>query len=217
VAINGRHYAISEFSIRALKKAEVDEIKLIVRPSKLDIPKFYSQYDAPISFYFYKSPSLPESCLYPIDNMHDDDICLFGLPDTLFKPTTAYKKVRMEIESGADICLGLFKVRDGSKFDSVKLDERGYVKGVMVKKSPPLSDWIWGIWGGKVGVLKKLKSKILATNVVEGERLLGVGFDKMSREEGVKIKGVKLGAFYFDIGTMETVVKVGKLTKGFKF
>lgn len=209
VVYKGKHFAISEFSIKGMLKAKVDEIKLVIHPDKLDIAKYYARYDIPLSIYFYKSPSLPESCLFPIHSLHDDDICLFGLPDTLFSPPDSYKKVRKELEQGVDICLGLFKVDDGSKFDSVDVDKKERVHGVLVKQSPPLSNWIWGIWGANVKTLKLLKGEIAKQS--RKERLLGRGFNALAKNRNIIFKAKKLGEKYFDVGTTDAVVNANKI------
>lgn len=211
---NGKHCAVSEFSIQSMLEAQVDEIKLIVSPEKLDIPKYYANYKHLIGIYFYASPSLPESCLYAINSLHDEDICLFGLPDTIFAPSNAFSLIKQELLNGSDICLGLFLVPDGSKFDSVKLDSFNNVKGVLVKKSPPLSNWIWGIWGANVKTLRILFKEISKQHT-NNEKLLGVGFDKLTRYKNINFKGVKLGDGYFDIGTMESVVNVNETIRKF--
>lgn len=207
VSFKGRHYAVSEFSIRAMLKAGVDEIRLVIHPEKMDIVRYYAAYTAPLSFYFYKSPSLPQSCIYPVSNVNDDDICLFGLPDTLFSGRNAYLRVRKRVEQGADVCLGVFKVEDASKFDSVMIDNKDRVRGVLVKKSPPLSSWIWGIWGARGKVLGKL-NRLIKTQRVKGEKLLGKGFDRLAKDGKTIMVAEKLGDKYFDIGTYESLFKL---------
>lgn len=216
VTANGKHYAVSEFSIRSMLKAHVDEIKLVVNPEKMDIPKYFANYSKLIGVYFYSSTSLPESCLYPIDAMHDDDLCLFGLPDTLFTPNTGYIQLKLALETGSDIVLGVFNVNDASKFDSVDIADNGQVRGVLVKQSPPLSPWIWGIWGANVKTLRKLK-KIIMKQDKPGERLLGEGFNQLCKQKGIRFAAVKLGNQYFDIGTMDAVVRINRVLKDFEF
>jgi len=218
VAYKNRHYAISEFSVRAMIRAQVDEIKLVINPDKTDLVKYYSKYDAPIGMYLFKSPSLPESCLYPLFSLSDEDIIMCGLPDTIFAPADGYVQVKKSVEAGADISLGLFKVADGSKFDSVKLDKKGKVKGVKVKQSPPLSDWIWGIWAARVKTARKLAKIIYYQNQKSGEKLLGLGFDKLAQQKGVMMTGIKLSHDYFDVGDMEAVVRANQvINKKFEF
>lgn len=216
VVNNGKHFAISEFSIKALERADVDEIKLVISPDKVDIAKFYSQYSSPLSMYFYDSPSLPESCLHPLSSVEDDDICLFGLPDTLFYPPTGFKSVKAELAAGADVALGLFKVKDASKYDSVDFNEEGVVKDVVVKRDPPLSEWVWGIWGAKGNALRKLKGEI-SKQKNSDEKLLGNGFRELLKYPDLKISAVKIGEDYFDIGTIDAIVKLNEVIDNFEF
>lgn len=218
VSFKSQHFAVSEYTVRAMMRAHVDEIKLIVHPDKLDIAKYYSGTRYPVSMYFYASKSLPESCLFPMKGMHDDDICLFGLPDTLFSPADGFIQIRDELEKGYDLVLGTFKVENASKYDSVSFDPHtGSVKGVLVKKSPPLSEWIWGIWGANVKTLKMLKKAVLIQKSGRNEKLLGVGFDKLAKDAAIKTKALKLGDQYFDIGTMDAVVKIQEVIHNFEF
>lgn len=218
VSFAGRHFTISEFNIRAMCRANVDEIKLVVQPDKQDISTYYAHSKYPISVYFYTSKSLPESCLFPINGLHDDDICLFGLPDTLFTPSDAFTKIKDELIGGVDLCLGTFKVPDGSKYDSVKWNPlTKEVEGVLVKSTPPLSNWIWGIWGANVKTLKLLKKKVLTQKRGRKERLLGVGFDMLAKDKRVKTTAIQLGDQYFDIGTMDAIVRIQDVIMNFEF
>lgn len=214
VVYKQKHFTISEFSVRGMLQAGAQEIKMIINPEKMDIAKYYSRTNYPTSVYFYDSPSLPESCLYPIDLLKDDDICLFGLPDTLFAPISSYKEILKSIVGGADIALGLFQVSDGSKYDSVLLDKYNRVLKIVVKQNPPLSNWIWGIWGGKVSTLKFLK-KLVRKQQSKGEKLLGVALNELCMNSEVKVTGVKLSNKYFDVGTMDAVVQANQVIKNF--
>lgn len=216
VVYQGKHFAISEFCVKALLKARVDEIKLVVNPEKLDIARFYAVYPAPLSLYFYASPSLPESCLFPTNSLHDEDICLFGLPDTLFSPFDSFVKLRTQLEKGADLCLGLFQVKDGSQFDSVSVDKNNHVQAVLVKQSPPLSNWVWGIWGAKVVALKLLKKEV-ERQKIKKEKWLGVAFDSLAKKRRLRFQALKLGRHYFDVGNMEAVIKVNQVINHFSF
>lgn len=216
IVYNNKHYAISEYSVKSMDKAKVDEIKLIINPEKLDIAKYYSKYrNGLISMYFYDSPSLPESCLYPIGGLNDDDICLFGLPDTLFAPNNSYALLKKELLSGVNICLGLFKVKDASKYDSVSLVGKKVTR-VLVKKTPPLSPWIWGIWGADVMTLKKLKTIIDQQKTKTGEKLLGEGMNELAMDKSIKFSGVRLSDKYFDIGSMDAIVQISNIMKDFR-
>lgn len=216
VVYRGKHFAISEFSIKALLKARVDEIKLVLNPEKLDIARFYAAYPAPLSLYFYASPSLPESCLFPTHGLHNEDICLFGLPDTLFAPFDSFVQVRNQLEKGADLCLGLFRVKNGSLFDSVSVDKHNQVKAVLVKQTPPLSNWVWGIWGAKVATLKFIK-RAVARQRTQKEKLLGKAFNDLAKKKGLNFQALKLGRHYFDVGNMQAVIKVNQVINHFSF
>jgi len=219
VVSKGQHFAISEFSVRAMARAGVDEIKLVINPNKFDVAQYYSKYSrANLAMYFFDSPSLPESCLFPVGSMADEDICVFGLPDTLFTPNTGYRQILKKLMGGIDLCLGLFHVEDGSKYDSVKLTEEGKVRGVLVKQTPPLSDWVWGIWGANVKTLRLLKKSIDRQNPINhGEKLLGKGFEVIRKRKDLKVEGIKLGKNYFDVGTIDAVVRVNQIVENFEF
>ena len=146
--------------------------------------------------------------------MHDDDTCLFGLPDTIFSPATAYVQVLNQLQKGADICLGLFEVEDASKYDSVERDQHNNVTGVLVKQFPPLSNWIWGIWGANVKTLKLLRNEI--NKQEQSEKLLGVGMNQLSKNKLIDFKAIEISRNYFDIGTMEAVIKANEVINNFE-
>jgi glucose-1-phosphate thymidylyltransferase len=215
VVYRGRHFAVSEFSIKAMLKARVDEIRLVINPDKLDIVKYYAKYKAPIAMYFNRSRNQPESCLFPIKTMDLEDICLYGLPDTIFQPNDGFMKLRRVLERGADVAIGLFKVEDGTKFDSVALDKKNRVLAIKPKYHPPaLSQYIWGIWGAKVKALLKLKRVIDQQKPKKGEeKILGVGLGDLAKDKTLKVMGVKLSKFYLDIGTASAVLEVQQSLK----
>lgn len=218
VVYKQKHFAISEFTINAMRQVKIDEIKLVVHPSKMDIAKYYATTKYPVSIYFHASKSLPESCLYPISGLHDEDICIFGLPDTLYSHSNGFKKIISSLELGGDIVLGIFQVEDASKYDSVDFNEStSQVNGVLVKQSPPLSDWMWGIWGAKVSALKVLKKKIKNQKTGRNEKLLGVGFNDIAKEKILNIKCVKISNQFFDIGSMDAIVHANKIIEHFKY
>lgn len=210
------HFAVSEFSVRAMTYAGVDEIKLVINGNKLEIAKYYTDHDQLLSLYIHAQAgkSLPDACLLPLPSIHDDDLCLFGLPDTIFQPFDSYKRILTRLQGGADMVLGLFSVANPESFDSVALSPKNEVIQVLVKKNPPLSSWIWGIWGANGRTLRKLRRHI-DTQQAEGERLLGVGFDSLIKSGECVVYGEKLGADFFDVGTMDAVLKVHQVIKDF--
>lgn len=218
LSVGNEILAISEFSLRAMILAGVDEIIMVVSDKKQDVIDYYQKKYArqvKIKFIVYNSPSLPESCLRSLPFLNKNDICLFGLPDTLFAPAESFVKIKeILFKKKSHICLGLFKAKDASLFDSVSFDDKNRVLAVAVKQNPPLSSWVWGIWGAKAGALKKLK-KMVDNQSGFREKLLGLSFDALAKRKDFLFTAVKLGNDYFDIGTPKNLKLLAKILPKF--
>jgi CTP:molybdopterin cytidylyltransferase MocA len=208
IPYKGKHKAIADFSIESMLSAGAEEIKIVANTDKYDLMKYLSQKKFFFSIYPYNSRSLPESCLYPLPSIDDMDIVLFGLPDTMFLPLNAYSLILETLkENSFDIVLGLFRVDEPYKFDSVKFDDStSIVTNVLVKQKPALSEYIWGLWAANRNGLVALKNEIDSQSVKnQSEKLLGQGFDSIAQKGHVKIGARILSDSYYDIGNMTAI------------
>lgn len=74
----------------------------------------------------------------------------FGMPDTLFEDDTAYSKLIAALDAGADVAVGVFRVRHGQHQRGGMVDIDGdRVRAVVDKPETCSLAWIWGVLAWK--------------------------------------------------------------------
>ena len=131
-----------------------DHIRVVVRPAKTDLVDLVAN----LGRGSYRPTAerqrvRPRWLGWPRSRRHRS----FGVPGQhLAAPADGFLAVGVEVERGADLALGLFRVEEPERSDVVQLSETGLVKGINVKPRQPRSDWIWGCLAGRVSVLGQL-------------------------------------------------------------
>jgi dTDP-glucose pyrophosphorylase len=75
-----------------------------------------------------------------------DQPVVFGMPDTLFEDEAAFSKLAATIEAGADVAIGVFRVRPGQHRRGGMVDVNGdRVRAVIDKPASSGLAWIWGV------------------------------------------------------------------------
>ena len=71
---------------------------------------------------------------------------LFGFPDILFRPRTAFQRLVKRIETGsADLVLGVFPTDRPHKFDMVQFDQNSRVSHLEIKSGSTMLKYAWAI------------------------------------------------------------------------
>lgn len=75
-----------------------------------------------------------------------DDTVLFGMPDSTFEDDQAFVKLAAAIQGGADVAVGVFRVRNGQHQRGGMVDLDGdRVRAVIDKPEKSGLAWIWGV------------------------------------------------------------------------
>jgi hypothetical protein len=74
----------------------------------------------------------------------DDDLVVFGFPDTLWEPLDGFAQLLAALEPQVDAALGIFGATEPSRSDTVGL-EGDRVLWIDVKPARPRSELLWGV------------------------------------------------------------------------
>jgi dTDP-glucose pyrophosphorylase len=170
-------------------RSVASEIRVVTRPEKVDVVEHARQAGARVIE--AHPPSLAASFLAGMEGVADDDVVLFGFPDTIWQPLDGYATILDELDAGWQVVLGLFRVQDLRRYEPVVFDRSGRVYRIEFKPERPSSSWLWGCSAAPAAALRGL----------EHEEEPGMYFSKLS-ERGV-VGGVCVSETYVDMGTRE--------------
>lgn len=193
IEIHGRPVLAS--LVEQMWAAPADEVRVVTLPEKTDVAEASRRLGATV-VYARPPHSVCASLLAGMEGLADDDIVLFGFPDTLWEPPDGFARLLRVVLAGEDLVLGLFEGAELERSDVAVLDGRGRVAAIDVKPSEPRSAWIWGCAAGRASVLSEARR----------ESEPGMFFDHLARDR--TIAAVKLSDTFIDIGTRETLASL---------
>jgi NDP-sugar pyrophosphorylase family protein len=132
-----------------------------------------------------------------LQGAEDDEIVLFGFPDTIWEPEDGYVRLLEALEHPYEAVLGLFEGREPERSDVVSIHNAGRVTAVDVKPSVVRSPWVWGC------SVCRVRAFAGATSAAE----LGTHWNRLAGE-GL-VRGVTLSEVFIDIGTKEALATWG--------
>jgi glucose-1-phosphate thymidylyltransferase len=143
--------------IDSMRQAGVQKAYMILGPGKWDIPAYFGNGQAigiHLAYLVRKQPfGVPFTldCAFPfVENCR----VACGLPDIIFRPEGAFKKLLHKQEAGrADLVLGIFPTQYPEKWDFVELNNKDKVERIVPKPHQELNGYTWGItvWSPKFG------------------------------------------------------------------
>lgn len=193
-----RPRAVSEYLVERMVLGGAGQICFVIAPGKYDILQYFGGACGPAST-AYVVQSRPQGlcdaifCAEPL--IGDDDIVLVGLPDTIWFPETALQALPED-----RLSFLLFPVQRPELFDAVLLDQEGEVREIRVKQAEVLSRWIWGAFKMPGAVFRSLHRLWIARE--RSDEYVGTLVNAYLASGGTAL-GVKAGAAYADVGTLE--------------
>lgn len=140
LTVGGR--PVMDYIVERMKMAEPATIRLVTRADKTDVADRAEVLG--LEILEAQPRSAAASITVAVADLADDDIVLIGFPDTIWQPVDLFCQLVDEIETGADIALGLFKSDHAARSDVVVLSPEGVVIDLIVKPTQPPSRLIWG-------------------------------------------------------------------------
>jgi NDP-sugar pyrophosphorylase family protein len=186
---------VMDYLLERMSVAGCSEIRVVTRPEKKDVVENALRRGATVIKAYPATVS--ESLVAGIAGLSDEDVVLFGFPDTIWAPEDGFLTLLREVDRGYDLVLGLFRARGLERSDVVTLhDESRVVRAIQVKPARPASPWIWGCAAARVRILRGM------ADFSEP----GVYFGILSKRQ--PILGIELSDSWIDIGTPSALAEV---------
>lgn len=138
--------------LESFHNAGVDQVYMIIRKGKWDIPEYLGTGILPECSLAYLVTDPTKGTHYTIDLAYKfvkDHIVMLGFPDILFEPQNAFAQLLdKQQQTGADVVLGLFKATNPHGADMLEVDAGGRLSDIVIKpKETELEyTWIIAVW-----------------------------------------------------------------------
>jgi dTDP-glucose pyrophosphorylase len=192
-----RPMAVSEHLIERLLEAGCDKVCFVIAPGKSDILEYYGGRvaSADVCYVVQDQPrGLCDALFRALPWIQDDDWIVVGLPDTIWFPSDALRRL-----ADAPLSFLLFPVDHPEFFDAVELDPSDNVLSIQVKATAASSHWIWGAFKIKGLVFRALHG--LWQQRSRSDEYWGT-LVQAYLEQGGSARGVRAGEAYVDVGTL---------------
>jgi len=150
-----RPKVVCHYLLEKMRLAEIKKVYVILRNGKWDLPGYLGDgqmLDMHLAYLMMGSPLGVPFTLDQAFPFVQDAVVALGFPDILFQPEDAYARLlKRQMESGADVVLGLFPAPQPDKMDMVDLDSDGCIRAIQIK--PVSTDlrytWIIAVWNAR--------------------------------------------------------------------
>jgi len=164
------HYLLEQMRLAGVTKAYV-----VLRHGKWDIPAYFgdgAMLDMHVAYLMMGSPLGPP---YTLDQAYPfvrNARVAFGFPDIVFDTPDVYRRLlHRQVETGADVVLGLFPAREPCAVDMVQVDRAGRVCSIAIKPAQTTLQYTWlvAVWTAAFSLFmhEHLKRR---TSQLHGER-----------------------------------------------
>ena len=197
------HYLLDQFAL-----AEIRQVIMILTREKLDILQYYdsgNKLGMDIGYVCVdKSISMPHS-IARAHAWHQDRTIAFGMPDTIFSPPDAVRKLfEFHRQQNADLSLGLFRTQEPWRFGMVEMDDAQQVIQCIDKPSETFLEWMWGIACWEPTFSDMLLDRVASFEEVGKEEIVLGDIFQAAIEANLRVFGLPFdGGEYLDIGTSE--------------
>jgi glucose-1-phosphate thymidylyltransferase len=205
--VEKRPKVVSQYIIENMREAGVTKILIIVGEGKQDVMEYYgdgSRFGLQIGYLYQERLDGMPSAINLARPWIGEATVLFGMPDTIIRPTTALKTLLADHEaSGADLSLGLFPTDRPQKFGMVEIDDANRVLSTVDKPKHTSLKYMWGACCWTVKFMDLLDSFLASHNPDGREKVLGDVFNE-ALSSRFNVRGVTLDdGRYIDIGTSD--------------
>src|SRR5689334_13198532 len=149
-----RPRAVSEYLVERMIRGGADKICFVISPGKSDIMEYFggAVSGAHVCYTVQPRPAgLCDALFRALPLLSDDEIVNIGLPDTIWFPEDALRRLPLDTLSFL-----LFPVHRPELFDAVVVTPDDTVLEIQVKAPKAKSNWIWGAFRMPAPVFKNL-------------------------------------------------------------
>ena len=205
--IEQRPKVVSQYIIENMVEAGVNRILIIVGEGKQDVVEYYgdgSRFGCQIGYLFQERLDGMPSAINLAKPWIDDATVVFGMPDTIIRPTNAIKQLlEQHRDAEADLSLGLFPTDRPHKFGMVEIDNHCNVLSTIDKPQDSDLTHMWGTCCWSPAFTQLIDAFLRSQNVVQKETVLGDVFDEALKRK-MRVKGYPCNTGrYIDIGTSD--------------
>jgi dTDP-glucose pyrophosphorylase len=192
-----RPKAVSEYLVERMALGGARKVCFVISPGKSDILRYYGSGAGGVEVAYVIQPrpaGLCDAVFRAAPLIHPDEPVVVGLPDTVWFPDDALKRLPDDRMSFL-----LFPVERPEFFDAVVTDADGRVEEIQVKPREPRSRWIWGAFKMPGRVFHELHAFWKARE--EPDEYVGTLVNAWLAQGGEAV-GVRAGEGYVDVGTL---------------
>lgn len=212
---DGQPRAVCEHLLGELGAAGINNLYLVIRDGKWDIPAHLGDGSRLGLHIAYLMMNLPWGTPYSIDQAYPyigERRVALGFPDMCFGESGIFQHaLHHQAACGADVVLGLFPAERPHKSDMVELDTNGRVAQILVK--PPATDLrqTWGIavW---TPVFTEFLHRFLLSHrhsAAESPELYVGDVVRAAMDAGLDVRGLQVsGQPFVDVGTPEDLQRL---------
>lgn len=139
----------ASYLLKSLSEAGADQVYMITRKGKWDIPQYLGVGPHPDYTLAYIITEPTRGTHYTLDLAYrfiKDCIVLLGFPDILLKPQNTFGELLAKQEqTNADVVLGLFKAINPLQADMVDIDNKGKLRKIVIKPDQTDLTYTWTI------------------------------------------------------------------------
>lgn len=140
---------ICEVALRSMRSAGAERCVVVIAPDKTEIARVLgtgTRVGLPLSYVVQPEPEgLPQAVSIASSALADRDV-LLALPDTVMLPLDAVAAVHQHrLDTGADLCLGVFPVDEPERLGPVEIDCDGEIIAIHDKPERPCANNSWGV------------------------------------------------------------------------
>lgn len=202
-----RPKVVSQYIIENMKEAGVRRLLIIVGQGKQDVVEYYgdgSRFGLQIAYLYQERLDGMPSAINLARPWIGDATVVFGMPDTIVRPITAFKTLLTDhLQSGAELSLGLFPTDRPHKLGMVEIDADNRVLSTVDKPTQTSLKLTWGICCWSVRFTDLLNEFLIEQRPTGKETVLGDVFNAgLARKMNVRGLPIADGR-YIDIGTSD--------------
>jgi glucose-1-phosphate thymidylyltransferase len=140
---------VCQYLLEKMKCAGVTNVYFILRNGNWDIPSYLTRIRNSHMHIAYVVVDETSGVPYTLDSTYNfvrNSIVVYGFPDIIFSSRNANRKLLLkQVQTGADIVLGLYLVDRPEKWDMVGFDQEARINRILIKPLRSRLKYAWTI------------------------------------------------------------------------
>jgi glucose-1-phosphate thymidylyltransferase len=214
---NNRYKPISQYIVENLTTAGVKEIVFVINETKHQLIGYFGNGDRFNCKFTYvvqetrgaENGSSSPGLAHALDSAYhiiQGKTVLFGMADTIIKPTNAFQHLLNAIEPDEQMAMGLFSVSNPQKFGMVDMEENGRIQKIIDKPAQTALKFAWGCQLWQPDFTEHLHNSVNEAHISDYAVIMN-----NAMEQGMPFRGVELpGNDYTDLGTYDEIMEMEK-------